>query len=57
MFIGHYAVALAAKNAAPRVSLGTLFLSVQLVDLLGPIFLLLGLEHMRIDPGNRPSRR
>jgi hypothetical protein len=52
MFIGHFAVGLAAKKAAPRVSLGTLFLSVQLLDLMWPIFLLLGLEHVRIDPGN-----
>ena len=54
MFIGHYAVALAAKRAAPRVSLGTLFLSVCWLDLLWPIFLLLGIEHVRIDPGNTP---
>ncbi|MCG3121306.1 MAG: hypothetical protein ALAOOOJD_04345 [bacterium] len=52
MFIGHYAVALAAKKAAPRVSLGTLFLSAQFIDLLWPFFLLLGLEHVRIAPGN-----
>ncbi|MDZ7289373.1 MAG: hypothetical protein ONB44_11285 [candidate division KSB1 bacterium] len=52
MFIGHYAVALAAKKAAPKVSLGTLILSAQFIDLLWPIFLLLGLEHVRIDPGN-----
>lgn len=52
MFIGHYAVALAAKKAAPRTSLGTLFMAAQLVDLLWPVFLLLGLEHVRIDPGN-----
>ncbi len=52
MFIGHYAVAFAAKKAAPKVSLGTLFLAVQFLDLLWPILLLLGLEHMRIDPGN-----
>jgi hypothetical protein len=52
MFIGHYAVALGAKKAVPRVSLGTLFLSAQLMDLLWPLFLLLGLEHVRIDPGN-----
>ncbi len=52
MFIGHFAVGLAAKKAAPRVSLGTLVLSVQLLDLLWPIFLLLGIEHVRIDPGN-----
>lgn len=52
MFIGHYAVALAAKKAAPKVSLGTLFIAAQFVDLLWPVFLLLGLEHVRIDPGN-----
>ncbi len=52
MFIGHYAVALAAKKAAPRTSLGTLFLAAQFVDLLWPVLLLLGLEHVRIDPGN-----
>jgi hypothetical protein len=52
MFIGHYAAALAAKKAAPKVSLGTLFLSVQLLDLMWPILLLLGLEHVRIDPGH-----
>ncbi len=52
MFTGHYAVALAAKPFAPKTSLGTLFLAVQLADLLWPIFLLLGLEHVRIDPGN-----
>ncbi|HDY88226.1 MAG TPA: hypothetical protein ENH82_08950 [bacterium] len=52
MFIGHYAVALAAKRAVPKLSLGTLFLSTQLIDLFWPIFLLLGLEHVRIDPGN-----
>lgn len=51
MFIGHYAVALAVKKAAPRTSLGTLLISVQLVDLLWPIMLLLGLEHVRLDPG------
>ena len=52
MFIGHYAVGLGAKRAAPRVSLGTLFLSVQLLDLIWPILILLGVEHVRIDPGN-----
>ncbi len=52
MFIGHNAVAFAAKKAAPKVSLGTLFLSVQFLDLLFTIFLLIGLEHVRIDPGN-----
>ncbi len=52
MFIGHFAVGLAAKRVAPKVSLGTLILSVQLLDLLWPILLILGIEHVRIDPGN-----
>ena len=52
MFIGHYAVAFAAKKAVPKVSLGTLFLSAQLVDLLWPFFLLIGIEHVRIQSGN-----
>ena len=52
MFIGHYAVALAAKKAAPKTSLGTLFIGAQLIDLLWPLFLLAGWEHVRVDPGN-----
>ena len=52
MFIGHYAVGLAAKRAAPRASLGWLIGAALLVDLLWPIFLLLGWERVRIDPGN-----
>jgi hypothetical protein len=52
MFIGHFGVGLAAKRFAPKTSLGTLFLSVQLADLLWPMFLLLGLEHVRIEVGN-----
>ena len=39
------------KKYLPKVSLGTLFLSVQLVDLIWPFLLLLGLEHVRIEPG------
>lgn len=52
MFIGHFAVALAAKKAAPKTSLGTLIAASQLVDLLWPAFLLFGWEHARIDVGN-----
>jgi hypothetical protein len=52
MFIGHEAVALVAKRLNPRISLGTLLMAVQFLDLLWPIFLLLGIEHVRIDPGN-----
>lgn len=51
MFLGHFAVGLAGKRAAPDVSLGAWFAAAQLVDLIWPIFLLLGLEHVRIAPG------
>jgi len=51
MFIGHFGVALAAKKAAPKASLGVLVLSAQFVDLLWPVLLLLGIEHVEITPG------
>ena len=52
MFIGHFALGLAAKRATPRVSLAVLFAAAQLADLLWPVLLVLGLEQVRIDPGN-----
>jgi hypothetical protein len=54
MFLGHYGVALALKRAEPKLSLGTLFLGTQLLDLLWGIFLLLGWEQARIVPGFTP---
>jgi hypothetical protein len=51
MFIAHFGVALAAKKASPRTSLGTLILAAQFLDFLWPVFLLLGIEHMVIAPG------
>jgi len=51
MFLGHYAVALAARRATPRGSLGALFFAAQFLDLLWPILLLAGVEHVRIAPG------
>src|SRR5437868_1681589 len=54
MFIGHYALALAAKRAAPRASLGALFAATSLADLLWPVFLLLGWEQAHIVPGPNP---
>ena len=51
MFIGHFAVGFAAKKLKPSISLGTYFLSCQLLDLLWPTFLLLDIEHVKIDPG------
>ena len=51
MFIGHFAVAFAAKRIAPAVSLGTLFLAAQLADLIWPTLVLLGIEIVEIRPG------
>jgi len=51
MFIGHYAVALAAKRVAPTASLGLLFAAAQLPDLVWPVCVLLGWEHVGIVPG------
>ena len=51
MFVGHFGVGLAGRAATPRVSLGTWFLAVQFLDLLWPVFLLLGWEHVRVTPG------
>jgi len=51
MFIGHFALGLAAKRAAPRVSLVILFVAVQLADLLWPLLVMTGVEQVRLDPG------
>lgn len=51
MFLGHFGAAFALKRLEPKLSLGTLFLAVQLPDLLWGAFLLLGWEEVRIDPG------
>jgi hypothetical protein len=52
MFIGHFALGLAAKRATPRVSLAVLFGAAQLADLVWPVLVVTGLEHVTIDPGN-----
>jgi membrane-bound metal-dependent hydrolase YbcI (DUF457 family) len=51
LFIGHIGVALAAKRAAPKVSLGTLILATSWIDLVWPILLLFGIEHVSVAPG------
>lgn len=51
MFIGHYAVGLAAKRKAPRISLGFLVMAVEWVDLVWPVLVLAGVERVRIVPG------
>jgi hypothetical protein len=51
VFVGHTAIALAAKARAPRISLGWLVAAAFTLDLLWPIFLLAGIEQVSIVPG------
>ena len=51
MFIGHFAVAFAAKKVAPRASLGTMVLAAAFLDVVWPVLVLLGIERFRIVPG------
>ena len=51
MFIGHAALGFAAKPAAPRASLAWLLVAPWLLDILWPIFLMLGIERVSIVPG------
>ena len=45
-------MAMAAKRLAPRASLAVLILAAQLADVMWPVFVALGIEQVRIDPGN-----
>jgi hypothetical protein len=51
MFVGHFGIGFGGKWIARPVSLGTLFLAAQFIDLLWPILLLLGLESVSVVPG------
>ena len=55
MFIGHYAASFALKKVSPRTSLRALLLGVQFVDILFMIFILFGIERMRLIPGTTAS--
>jgi hypothetical protein len=55
MFIGHFALSFAAKKAAPKVSLGTLFIATQFVDILWPFLLVFNIEKVAIVPGYTKS--
>jgi membrane-bound metal-dependent hydrolase YbcI (DUF457 family) len=51
MFLGHFGLAFGAKQTAPSVSLGTLFLACQFADLLWPTLVLAGVERVDVLPG------
>jgi membrane-bound metal-dependent hydrolase YbcI (DUF457 family) len=57
MFIGHFALGLAAKRVAPALSLATLFVAAQLADLLWPFFLAAGLEQVQLTAVENPFLR
>lgn len=48
MFVGHTALALAAKRRAPEVSLAWLLAATILLDLVSPVLLVLGFERVEI---------
>ena len=50
MLVGHYSAAFLAKAIAPRLPLPILAIAVQLIDVLWAVFVLLGIEHLRVDP-------
>lgn len=56
MFMGHYGPGLALRRAAPRISLGWLFVAAQLLDYLWAILVLLGVEHAQVIPWLPGSR-
>ncbi|NIJ54062.1 hypothetical protein [Dyadobacter arcticus] len=51
MFLGHYGLAFGAKKVAPKVSLLTLFVAVEFVDILWPFMLLFNVEKVKVHPG------
>jgi hypothetical protein len=52
MFLGHFALALAAKRVEPRVSLGTTIAAAELADTIWPVLVLAGVEHVTVAPGD-----
>jgi hypothetical protein len=51
MFVGHYGPSFAASATEKRLPLWLLFLAVQFIDVLWAIFVLVGIEKVRIVPG------
>lgn len=51
MFVGHYGVSFALKSVEKHIPLWLLFVAVQFVDVLWAIFVLMGIEKVKITPG------
>ena len=52
MFLGHFAVGLAARPLAPRAPLPVLLAAPQVLDIVWPILVGSGIERARIEPGH-----
>ena len=57
MFVGHYGVSFVAKAHRREIPLWLLFIAVQLIDVFWAIFVLSGIEKVRIVPGYTASVR
>jgi hypothetical protein len=55
LFVGHYGVSFVAKAHRQEIPLWLLFLAVQLIDVFWALFVLLGIERVRIVPGYTAS--
>lgn len=51
MFVGHYSASFVGRASEKRIPLWLLFIAVQWIDVLWGIFVLLGIEKVRIVPG------
>src|SRR6266446_6569229 len=51
MFVGHYGVSFAAKRGDKTIPLWVLFVAVQLLDVFWSLFVVCGVEKVRIVPG------
>lgn len=57
MFIGHYAVGFQLKRKYSEVPLWLLFISVQFVDIIAFLLVLLGIEKIKYNPSSNPFLR
>jgi membrane-bound metal-dependent hydrolase YbcI (DUF457 family) len=55
LFVGHYGVSFLAKEHRQEIPLWLLFIAVQLIDVFWAIFVLFGIEKVRIVPGYTAS--
>lgn len=55
MFLGHFAIGLAARPLAPRAPLPVLLAAPQVLDIVWPVLVATGVEHARLEPGHLPA--